>query len=256
MKTYAKITLAAVFSLAFIISSNSASAGTEIFTRYLQKGDTGQDVLLLQQVLNSDPQTIVTDSGNGSSGFETDFFGELTKQAVIKYQKKNTLGTKYGFFTIYSGALDDKTRASLNAKFATSGENSALPSTETPEQQKLNATYRLSNPSTLTPFIQSITPGSVKNGDTVTISGRNFSTSTPNTVRMTYNSVAATSTDGTTLQVKVQSSIQDMFNEEAKDLTSSEQNNVKDKIGNIPLFITVQNIKGVSNPYQIYVGVK
>jgi peptidoglycan hydrolase-like protein with peptidoglycan-binding domain len=114
MKTrIAHIIFSFVLTALFILPS-LASADTQLFTRYLQKGDSGTDVILLQKVLNSDKDTQVATSGNGSPGLEIDYFGELTKQAVIKFQKKNGLGNKYGFFTLYSGAVDDKTREALN----------------------------------------------------------------------------------------------------------------------------------------------
>lgn len=223
------------------------------FDRYLQKGDRGADVTVLQKVLNTDQTTQVTAMGEGSAGFETDFFGELTKQAVIKLQKKENLGNSYGFFTIYSGALDDKTRSFLNTKLENAG---SATTTGSADQEKLNVIYRESKYSEFFPHIESINPSSVTNGEFITITGKNFSTTTPNTVRMTYNTISATSTDGKTLTVKAQSALQNMFNTEAKGLDKGEKNNVKDIIGSLPLIITVQNNFGLSNPYQIYVKIK
>jgi hypothetical protein len=250
MKTYViTIILAALF-----IIPSFVSADTELFTRYLQKGDSGSDVTLLQKVLNSSPDTLVAESGDGSPGNETRLFGELTKQAVIKLQKKNNLGNKYGFFTLYSGALDDRTRGFLNGKIEDAHTATSTPGTA--EQQKLNEIYRTTSTSYTAPFISSIAPGTVVNGDTVTITGRNFSTTTPNTIRMTHNSTATTSPNGTTLQVKVNSALQTMFNKEAEDLDDDAKDEVKKKIGEIPLFITVQNVNGISNPYQIFITIK
>ncbi|MBP9771395.1 MAG: peptidoglycan-binding protein [Candidatus Pacebacteria bacterium] len=57
------------------------------FSRDLSLGDSGEDVRVLQQVLNSRPETIVTNVGPGSVGQETTYFGENTHRAVIRYQE-------------------------------------------------------------------------------------------------------------------------------------------------------------------------
>jgi len=56
------------------------------FTRNLSIGDRGEDVKQLQKILNNDTRTKITLSGPGSLGNETDYFGSLTKEAVIKFQ--------------------------------------------------------------------------------------------------------------------------------------------------------------------------
>ncbi len=56
----------------------------------LKKGMNNPEVMTLQKYLNSKGY-FVSLSGVGSPGFETNYFGELTKKALIKFQKANGL---------------------------------------------------------------------------------------------------------------------------------------------------------------------
>ena len=58
------------------------------WTRNLGQGDRGADVMRLQQLLNSDPETRVAVTGPGSAGMETEFFGPATAAAVSTMQMK------------------------------------------------------------------------------------------------------------------------------------------------------------------------
>ena len=55
------------------------------FSRSLTLGTVGADVKALQEILNNEGFA-VSSVGAGSSGNETEYFGERTKQALIKYQ--------------------------------------------------------------------------------------------------------------------------------------------------------------------------
>ncbi|MES2436450.1 MAG: peptidoglycan-binding protein [Patescibacteria group bacterium] len=66
----------------------SKSVSAYVFSQTLKVGQTHPDVKELQKILNQDPQTRISSTGVGSSGQETTYFGQMTFQAVIKFQNK------------------------------------------------------------------------------------------------------------------------------------------------------------------------
>ncbi|MDD4584612.1 MAG: peptidoglycan-binding protein, partial [Bacilli bacterium] len=78
------------------------------FDRDLEIGAEGEDVRCLQQILNSDVETQVASEGEGSSGNETIYFGELTKRALIKFQIKNGIAPAEGYFGSITRAFLDQ----------------------------------------------------------------------------------------------------------------------------------------------------
>ena len=86
-----------------------------VFTRGLGKGSSNSDVKRLQQLLNSDSDTLIAPSGVGSPGNETVYFGSLTEKAVQKFQMKygvvkSTSDAGYGY-------IGPKTRTKLAEVF-------------------------------------------------------------------------------------------------------------------------------------------
>lgn len=73
---------------------------TDTFKYDLYKGSKSEDVPKLQKVLNLDGSTVVSCSGVGASGNETDYFGPATEAAVIKFQKKYNISPANGYVGI------------------------------------------------------------------------------------------------------------------------------------------------------------
>jgi len=98
-------------------TSNSISTipNTFSFKDILKQGVANIAVKYLQIILNKDPETQVAQTGVGSPGKETNYFGPKTKQAVIIFQEKyedtilKPLGLSKG-----TGIVGKTTKAKLN----------------------------------------------------------------------------------------------------------------------------------------------
>jgi len=86
------------------------------FNQNLSQGSRGASVRYLQILLNQDPDTRVTHSGLGSPGMETDYFGSLTRNAVVRFQEKYSqeILAPQGL-TSGTGNVDHYTRMKLNS---------------------------------------------------------------------------------------------------------------------------------------------
>lgn len=90
---------------------NGAGALGTISSRTLRKGVKNAEVRILQKILNSDSDTIIAETGDGSPGNETTFFGPATQKALKKFQEKHSIAKSgdEGY-----GNIGPKTRAKLN----------------------------------------------------------------------------------------------------------------------------------------------
>jgi murein L,D-transpeptidase YcbB/YkuD len=77
-----------------------------IFSNQLRERAMGDAIRYLQRALNADPETRVANSGVGSPGRETNYFGPATKRALIRFQQKHNLPV--------TGVVDAATRAKVN----------------------------------------------------------------------------------------------------------------------------------------------
>ena len=95
-----------------------------VFTRNLEVGGTGDEVLALQKFLNANG-FMIAESGPGSPGNETTTFGGLTRAALAAFQAANGITPSVGYF-------GPKTRAFVNAGGAVGVSTPSTPTTGAP----------------------------------------------------------------------------------------------------------------------------
>lgn len=157
MKIFFCATLIAL-PFCFVSASNS-------FSRTLKFGMEGGDVRDLQILLNTDSETRVAESGAGSPGNETDYFGPATKRAVIKFQEKykNEILSPVGL-TQGTGFFGEKTREKAIA----------LSLVQPRPPISVNSTQSIVSPTDV-PSISFLSSYSGGAGQNFEISGENFS---------------------------------------------------------------------------------
>jgi|GEM_PF-2209088 len=108
-----------IICFAFVVSSVGAQVvptlpANCILSRSLSLGFSGEDVRLLQKILNKNSATQIALNGNGSAGFETTYFGPATQAAVARFQALNAAAvlTPAGL-TVPNGYVGPLTRTAL-----------------------------------------------------------------------------------------------------------------------------------------------
>lgn len=85
----------------------------------LAVGSIGYDVLMLQKFLNTDSRTQLAQFGPGSPGQESQYFGPITKAAVIRFQNIYAANVLHPIgLTQGTGYVGSMTRAFLSARCA------------------------------------------------------------------------------------------------------------------------------------------
>jgi hypothetical protein len=104
------------FVLAFVVTqffsiniSYAYTCPNYEFQKDLLKGSIDEDVRVMQEILNSDKRTLVTQTGLGSKGNETPKFGVATREALKRFQ---ALFIEY--IGIADGKFNEKTRIVMN----------------------------------------------------------------------------------------------------------------------------------------------
>ncbi|MGM0629469.1 MAG: peptidoglycan-binding protein, partial [Patescibacteria group bacterium] len=135
-----------------LTGENTATTSHKTFSRDLSVGSTGPEVKRLQEWLNKNGYTVAR-SGSGSTGNESTYYGERTKQAVAAYQAVNGISPTAGYF-------GPKTRGFINRELKemeehkdeskeTSGKLIQIVSTDKYEyeaDEKILITVELKNP--------------------------------------------------------------------------------------------------------------
>ncbi len=185
-----------VFVHAFEVGNSAGGASSNVvageqctFSASLFLGSQRDEVKCLQTYLNR-TGFILAESGPGSRGAETTYFGPLTKNAVERFQAAHGVPS-----TGYFGPLSRAAYRALVFRPLPFPAPSLAPTLSSPPPASL----------ILPPIVESISPAEGRNGDTITIHGRNF-TSSGNGVVLRFGVIDqrfenVSSPDGTTLSV-------------------------------------------------------
>ncbi|MEK9147984.1 MAG: peptidoglycan-binding domain-containing protein, partial [Patescibacteria group bacterium] len=216
------------------------------------------DVRELQVLLNQDPATRVAEAGPGSPGNETEYFGPLTHDAVLRLQRKYALDILAPIgLSAPTGIVASQTRLFLLRLV--------------PDKTPPVATSQAAPPMNVRPKIISIFPAVItKSTAEVTITGENF-TATGNTVLVSSELSDAftnlSSSDGKTLRFTFRFTAAETLKAQVREAASASGEsyeavvavvaaNVQQtidgpKTSRIPVIVAVRNSNGESNPVEL-----
>lgn len=221
-----------VYILILLIVPLTLNAYT--FTRSLTVGSEGIDVQELQKYLNSDARTKIAETGAGSPGNETTYFGNKTKEAVIKLQNLFAPLILYPVgLNTGSGFVGNSTISFLN------------------NIQDQATTVETIMKTDEAPTVESVTPEILYDKDTITIIGKNFSP-TNNTIILgfedkdKYTNVKSTE-NGTKIEIEYDSQIQKTFEENYEKIKGDAKERVIEEFPEIDIAVSVITKEGQSN---------
>lgn len=240
----------------FILLAVPLTLNAYTFTRTLSVGSQGQDVLELQKLMNTNSVTQVATEGAGSPGNESMFFGEKTKQAVIKLQNlfADVILKPVGL-TTGTGFVGQSTIAFLNQfQNIDTSTNTQVTATATPSTTSTSANTTNATNKKL-PIIESVTPENISGGATLTITGKNFSDTNNQIIfgfegKDDYTNIESTE-NGTKIVVDYTSQIQKVFKQNYgyldKDKYEDERERIVSEFPEIDIAVSVITKEGQSN---------
>ncbi len=178
------LTVLVICSLFF--AAEHAQAAGFVFTRTLTVGLFGTDVVELQKILNTSPDTRVADVGPGSPGQETAYYGVRTANAVARFQQKYSMDILVpNGLSVGTGVVGASTRAVL-AKLEAAPLQTAVATPPPSLQMPLSSSISNPNLANIDTFLTNIDKVGVKKG---------FSASSLAQIKSQVLKDAATTTD-------------------------------------------------------------
>ena len=121
--------------------TTASLSGYPTIDKDLSIGMKDPEILTLQKILNLNPITQIAQSGPGSPGNETTYFGALTKQAVIRLQVRR--GT-----SLEDGVVNFSTRAALDLQSINEGSKIITPTKSPQVSNSISISTNLNTPVT------------------------------------------------------------------------------------------------------------